>query len=310
MSSPNLAAAQYPDNDALRSQIAPSIKIAEMFYTNHGVPIEEDKDWQSLDPFTLREGGNTERYYIRKGYTTIQLNFDREPRFYASLGFDGGIWYGQKQEINTNPNPNPNELLWIGCRIGGYQQKRGFEWGPFTGYYMKKTVHYQNTQTAMFSYTVVNYPWIILRLADLYLLYAEAINEVEGPDGPNSAELFKYIDSVRVKAGLKGVKYSWDNYADNKKYNNQEGMRAIIHRERLIELFFEGQRFWDLRRWKKAPAEYAKPVEGFKISASKPEEYYQRIFLAQQQFSIRDYFWPIQTSYIEQNPNLVQNIGW
>jgi hypothetical protein len=310
MSSPNLAAAQYPDNDALRSQIAPSIKIAEMFYTNHGVPIEEDIAWQTLDPFALREGGDTERYYIRRGYTTIQLNFDREPRFYASLGFDGGIWYGQNQTINNSPDPNPNDMFWIGCRVGGYQQKRGYEWGPFTGYYMKKTVHYQNIQTAQWSYSIVDYPWPVLRLADLYLLYAEAINEVEGPNGPNSSELFKYIDSVRAKAGLRGVKYSWDNYTDNPKYNSPAGMRAIIHRERLIELFFEGQRFWDLRRWKEAPAEYAKPVEGFKITARQPAEYYQRIFIAQQEFTVRDYFWPVQTSFIEQNPNLVQNIGW
>jgi hypothetical protein len=310
MSTPNLAAAQYPDNDNLRSQIAPSIKIAEMFYTSHGVPLDEDKEWQSLDPFSLREGGDSEKYYIRRDYTTIQLNFDREPRFYACLGFDGGIWYGQNQTINNNSNPNPNDMFWIGCRMGGYQQKRGYEWGPFTGYFMKKTVHYQNIQTAMGSYTIVAYPWPILRLADLYLLYAESINELEGPNGPNSSELFRYIDSVRSKAGLPGVKYSWDNYTDNTKYNTKAGMKDIIHRERLIELFFEGQRFWDLRRWKEAPAEYAKPVEGFKISARQPAEYYQRVFIAQQTFTVRDYFWPIQTSYIDQNPNLVQNIGW
>jgi hypothetical protein len=307
MSSPNLDAARYPDNYELTAHCAPSLKIAEMYYTNHGVPIEEDRAWRSLNPFDLRVGGAGERYYIRRDYTTIQLNFDREPRFYACLGFDGGIWYGQKPETN---DPNPNDMFWIACRIGGAQQKKGHDYGPYTGYFWKKSVHYQNTQISSTGYSINNYPWPVIRLADLYLLYAEAINEAEGPNGANSADMFQYIDLVREKAGLDGVKYSWNTYTDNKKYENQEGMRAIIHRERLIELSLEGQRFWDLRRWKEAPAEYAKNIEGFKVNAGRPEDYYQRMLIARQEFLIRDYFWPIQISVIEENPNMVQNIGW
>jgi hypothetical protein len=307
MSTTNLDAAHYPDNYQLAAHCAPPLKIAEMYYTNHGVPIEEDRAWRSLNTFDLRVGGAGERWYIRRDYTTIQLNFDREPRFYACLGFDGGIWYGQKAETN---DPNPNDLFWIACRIGGAQQKKGHDYGPYTGYFWKKSVHYMSTQNSALGYSVTEYPWPIIRLADLYLLYAEAINEAEGPNGANSADMFGYVDLVREKAGLKGVKYSWDNYTDNKKYENQDGMRAIIHRERLIELSLEGQRFWDLRRWKEAPAEYAKNIEGFKVSAGKPEEYYQRMLIARQEFSIRDYFWPIQISTIEENPNLIQNIGW
>jgi hypothetical protein len=122
--------------------------------------------------------------------------------------------------------------------------------------------------------------------------------------------MFKFIDSVRSKAGLKGVKYSWDNYASTKKYENQTGMRAIIHRERLIELSLEGQRFWDLRRWKEAPAEFDKNIVGYNLNAGDPVVFYQRVILAKQPYSVKDYFWPIRTSYIENNPNLVQNIGW
>jgi hypothetical protein len=154
------------------------------------------------------------------------------------------------------------------------------------------------------------YPWPIIRLADLYLLYAEAINEAEGPNGANSSELFKYIDLVREAAGLEGVKYSWDNYTDSQKYNDQEGMRQIIRRERLIELSLEGQRFWDLRRWKKVTEEYAKGIKGYKINESDPAKFYQQVLLFDQKFAFRDYFWPIATSVIENNRNIVQNIGW
>jgi hypothetical protein len=99
----------------------------------------------------------------------------------------------------------------------------------------------------------------MLRMADLYLLYAEAVNESEGPNGAHSSDMFRYIDLVRSRAGLPGVKKAWDDYSDTPgKYNTQAGMKEIIHRERLIELSFEGQRFWDLRRWKEVAAEYEK----------------------------------------------------
>jgi hypothetical protein len=305
LASPNLDADKYPDNWSLTNQLAPPLKIAEMYYTNHGIPIEEDKDWQGVDLFSLRNGTDAERYYIKKDYTTIQLHFDREPRFYACLGFDGGIWYGHSRYGN-----NPNDYYYLACRIGGLNAKKSEIVGPYTGYYWKKCVYFENVQTSVNGYTATRYPWPIIRLSDLYLLYAEAINEAEGPNGPHSADLFRYIDDVRKKTDLEGVKESYNKYAINRKYETKNGMREIIHRERLIELSLEGQRFWDLRRWKEAPAEYAKNIVGYKLLASKPEEFYQRVVLAVQPFSIRDYFWPIETAVIERNPNLVQNIGW
>lgn len=308
VASPNLQWEQYPDMYMLLNQIQPPLKVVDMFYTNHGIPIANDLEWADKDMYALREGGNTERWYIRRGYTTVESNFNREPRFYAWLGFDGGIWYGQKAEVN---NPVPGDLFWIASRSGGAQQKKGHDWGPVTGYYLKKVIHYQNRQTSATGYDAITYPWPMMRLADLYLLYAEAINESEGPTGPNSSDLFFYLDAVRDRAGLPPTKDAWDQYSNSPgKYDTQQGLREIIQRERLIELSFEGQRFWDLKRWKRAPAEYEKGIYGFKVTASKPEDYYQKILLADQKFAIKDYFWPIRISLIEQNPNLVQNIGW
>jgi hypothetical protein len=308
LASPNLQASQYPDMPWLFSDIQPPLKIAEMFYTDRGLPIENDRYWDTINPYDLRNGGDSERWYIRRDYTTLKLNFKREPRFYAWLGFDGGIWYGQKPDVN---NPVPGDLFWVACRSQGAQRKIGADWGPVTGYYPKKLVHYQSRQTAMTSYDHVPYPWPMLRLADLFLLYAEAINESEGPNGAHGSEMFQYIDSVRSRASLPGVKKAWDEYSDAPgKYNTQDEMREIIHRERLIELSFEGQRFWDLRRWKKVYAEYEKGIYGFKITANRPEEYYQKILLFEQSFGIKDYFWPFSIGILEQNPSMVQNLGW
>lgn len=308
VASPNIQWDQYPDYPSLYSQVQPPLKVVEMFYTENGLPINNDLEWKNVELYDLRSGDNNNRWYIKEDYVTAEMNFGREPRFYAWLGFDGGMWYGQKPEVN---DPSPSELFWISSRVGGSHQKKGYDWGPVTGYFLKKWIHYQNRQTGSNSYDSVEYPWPILRLADLFLLYAEAINESEGPDGPNSSDLFLYVDSVRARAGIPGLKESWDEFSDSPgKYNDQAGMREILQQERLIEMAFEGERFWDLRRWKIAPRYYQQGIYGLKITASNPEEYYTKILLADQEFSLKDYFWPIRISTLEENPNLIQNLGW
>ena len=284
------------------------LKIAEQFYTRNGLPISNDLEWANINPYDLRVGDAANAYYIRQGYTTVKLNFDREPRFYSSLGFDGGLWLGQLSDYN---DLQPEDVFDVECRMGGAQAKTGKETGPVTGYFPKKMFPYQTTWSADNTFVSYWFPWPMIRLADLYLLYAEAINEAEGPNGAHSDDLFKYLNAVRERAHIPDVKTSWDQYSNAPGYyNTQAGMRSIIHRERLNELAFESQRFWDIRRWKEAPSEYQKGIYGFDVVSSAPEDYYTRKFIYEQKFGLKDYFWPIPTSYIEVNPNLVQNIGW
>ena len=285
------------------------LKIAEQFYTRNGLPLNFDKDRQGIDEFSLRKGDAAHSYYLEEGYTTIQLHFDREPRFYASLGFDGGKWVGALANYN---DLKPGDIYTIENRMGKALAKTSSESGPVTGYYPKKMYPYQNrmgaNQSALSTYW---YPWPMIRLTDLYLLYAEAINEAEGPNGAHSADMFKYINAVRERAGIPDVKTSWDVHSTSPgRYNTKAGMRDIIHRERLNELAFESQRFWDLRRWKEANSEYSKNIYGFRVVSATPEEFYTRVLIAEQPFAQRDYFWPIQTTTLEKNPNLIQNLGW
>lgn len=288
------------------------IKIAEMFYTENGVPLDEDITRDVGELYNLRTSQAEDRLYIRQGRTTVDMHFDREPRFYAWVGFDGGVWFGAGQYNDKDAS----SLRYLGFKIGETDGTEGQ--GNWTGYIPKKFIPYEAQLNAINSISSPSYAWPIMRLSDLYLLYSEAINEYEGPNGPNSSELFQYIDLVRARAGLKGVKESWDNYTTTQKYNTQAGMREIIQKERLIELSFEGQRFWDIRRWKTAPVEYHVPSMGWNMMVSvidgTEEEVnrmmYQPQLLLEQKFGIRDYFWPIRTSDIEINPNLVQNIGW
>src|SRR5690606_6691558 len=119
-----------------------------------------------------------------------------------------------------------------------------------TGYYTKKLVNFRSILQTTGVYQVQAYPFPVIRLADLYLYCAEALNEAYGP----SAEAFHWIDLVRARAGIPSVESSWtSSYAKNPgKHTTKEGFREIIQKERLIEMAFEGTRYWDLLRWKKA----------------------------------------------------------
>lgn len=284
------------------------MKIVDQFYTSHGLPIENDLSWSGVNTQALRRVTSEYKYYLQEGYTTVAQNFDREPRFYAFLGFDGGKWLGQISNYN---DLKPEDIPFIDCRNGGPQGKSGGEVGPVTGYFAKKLYPFQCMFTGNNSFSTYWFPWPTMRLTDLYLLYAEAINEAEGPNGPHRDDLFDCLDAVRERAGIPDVRTAWDSYSNNPGYyNSQYGMRSIIHRERLIELCFESQRFWDIRRWKEAPQEYQKGIYGYTVTGSSPEDYYVKNLVATQTFGLKDYFWPIYTSYLYKNPNLVQNLGW
>jgi hypothetical protein len=290
------------DGTTVRGDFSPPLKIAEMFYSKNGVPINEDVTYNYNGRYGLRIAGEADKLLIKRDYITANLHFDREQRFYADLGFDGGIWYGQGKYDDTQ------DLFYL---MAKYKERNGFgkvNFSTVTGYYVKKYVHYQNVIGAGTAYSVTTYPWPLIRLADLYLLYSEALNEAGTQPG---AETYQYINLVRQRAGLNSVESSWNTYSSNPtKYTTKEGMREIIHQERLIELAFESQRFWDLRRWKEATRKMNAPILSWDLVQTAPADYYRPVVVFNQTFGSKDYFWPIRDSYIVANRNLVQNIGW
>ena len=275
-----------------------NMKVAKQFYTSHGVPMEEDRAWVGKNTEALRTATEEENGVIRG--TTAEFNFDREPRFYASLGFDRGVWYGEGR-VDENPF----------VLQGLYKQTANSYKGErycVTGYWAKKLINMQSAQTGKTTYSAQRYAYPILRLADLYLLYAEALNEAKSTPDP---DVYTYLNKVRFRAGLEGVKESWSKYSLNpNKPNTQEGMREIIRRERLIELSLEGHRFWDLRRWLLAVEYFEQPVTGWNVMQEESQNYYKEVVLATQKFTARDYLWPLSVSLLDRNPNMVQTIGW
>jgi hypothetical protein len=289
-------------NESIRSMLSVPLHIVEQFYSNHGVPIEEDKNYDHTNRFTrIRTGTDADRFYIKKDYETIQLNFDREPRYYADLGFDGGIWYGQGLY-------NDSKTWFLQAKAGQLGARLGASLFSVTGYWPKKLVHFRNDFGSNSSgYNTIAYPWPVIRLAQMYLLYAEALNEVSGP----GANVYQWIDRVRTRAGLQGVVQSWNSYSKSpNKPTTKDGLREIIHRERLIELAFEGKRVWDIRRWKKGNVYWNQPINSWDLEQESVANYYRVRQIFTPVFTAKDYLWPLSENAVVVNPNLVQNPGW
>lgn len=292
---PRLDPSRIGNQDPM-GQLAPTLKIAEQFYSKNGVPIEEDKEYDYANRYALRTVSAAEAEKMQVGYETALLHFDREPRFYADISFDGAKWFMQNGTWN------------IQARWGQVQAQKNVYGYSVTGYFTKKTVSWKFVIQDGQSSSTETYPFPLFRLADLYMLYAEALNEAEGPSNP---DVYKYVNLVRERAGLKSVQDSWSQYSKNpSKYTTQDGMRAIIQQERLIELSCEASRFWDLRRWKRAIEEQNKLILGWDVSQASPAGYYRTRPLWSQTFQVKDYLWPIRSSNILVNPKLVQNPGW
>lgn len=288
-----------------RSILSPTLTVAEQFYSSNGVPIEEDNGafWTANYPnrynvTTIPDEG-INKYILEVGGQTATLHLNRELRFYSNMSFDRGTWYMAGDANDEAALSKPH--FWA----SQYSGMRGSEDYSITGYLNKKVISYRSSLTAN-AWSPYRYAFPIIRLADLYLMYAEALNE--SLSSPN-ATVYEYIDKVRERAGLEGVVESWAQYS---KYPNKpatkEGMRDIIRAERLNELSLEGKRFWDLRRWK---IELPNAIKGWNIKGKTAEEFYRVTTVFERpKFTYREFLWPLRVETIQKNPNLVQNPGW
>jgi hypothetical protein len=306
----------YTQNPPTSGRHSIPLQTVELFYSSNGVPIEEDKDWQNgadrkyANRFKPRRSDEASKRFIHLGEESAAMNFDRELRFYSSLGFDRGKWYGNA--FNNSP-ADELDCLYPKARYREYS-------APFnpatvynvTGYWPKKLLNAHNLFPNENSFHSSGMVWPDMRYANLLLYAAEAINETAASESSAPpAEMYKYIDAVRKRAGLEGVVESWSKYSENaSKPSTKSGMRAIIQRERKIELAFEGQYHWDCRRWKTAPNELNRLIQGWTVTESDVDAYYQVATVYTQKFSLRDYFMPIPESDIINNPLLIQNPGY
>ena len=302
------AATTYVSPYEVFSQESASLNAAELFYSNNGVPIEEDKVYPYDNRFKPDPDYMTRtdhRFWVKEKYQTAIFNLYREPRYYGSLAFDGANWYG----FGISDQNSQYFVKAFNSQLGRQS---------LTCLFIKKLVPYKtslstgqvaNTNPGV-SYSPYSFP--IIRMADLYLMYAEALNELTEGSAEPSAEVFSLVDRIRTRAGLKGVKESWTNFSKlPEKFKTKAGMREIIQRERMVELAFEGVGGFDRRRWKMMDKLLAKgSIRGFAYNATTPDEFAKETTVWTTDFQFKDYLWPIKTSDLQVNTNLVQNPGW
>ncbi|MDE1192333.1 MAG: RagB/SusD family nutrient uptake outer membrane protein [Arachidicoccus sp.] len=202
----------------------------------------------------------------------------RDPRFYSTVIYPGEVWKSQKIDIYGKDQNVSN---------------------AFSGYWWRKYV--SPTGNLINGTGFVTNTWVLFRTGELYLNYAEAQNEAVGPD----ATVYSAVNAIRTRAGMPNLPAGY----------SQSQMRSAIQLERKIELAFEGNRFWDVRRWEIANVTNVGPVHRVAYTVSGIDTTFTYPVLQTRSFTApRDYLLPIPQDEMNKNrgvnPSFTQNPGW
>lgn len=285
--------------------------MVELFYTDHGLPISQDKQWMVAKYALSKENDPKYNHVLPLGENILNLHRHREPRFYAMILSENSIWYRKTKKgiyDDLRANMKRNDAL-------GTSLKRVDSDTPqnLTGYYIKKWVCSDFKCYNYYLSCTHKSARYIFRLPELYLASAEAWNEYL--DAPNQ-HCYDMIDKVRERAGIPGVVEAWQTYSTNpSQVTTKDGFREIVHREWDIEFMFEGKRYFNLRRWMTAPQELNKPQTGWNILSETTDGFYNnyteplKVWTKTKFEEPKDYFSPIRAEEILISGQ-TQNVGW
>jgi len=254
---------------------------------NQQSPTQELVDnYMTLNGDSIQQAGS--------GYDETNPYVNRDPRLATTVLFDGGIF---KVQVKV-PTPGIVDSV-INIKPGSKtvdEYKPGSGNNSMTGYYMKK--YYDPTFTGSFS-SGLNL--ILIRYADILLMYAEAKNELGVMDQTIWDQTIK---PIRVRAGFTDV-----NATDFKASWTQSDLRKIIRNERRSELALEGTRIFDIRRWKTSETVLNGYPHGAKYGEAAIDNGYIR--LDKRSFNPnRDYLFAVPQAQKDLDPNLGQNPGY
>lgn len=273
-----------------KGYLVPTLKAVQTFLSKNGLPMDVDPETKGLDLYTIAPGDST-----------VLLHRNREPRFYASVGFDRGDY-----EFNGVRFP-------LHCRRGETQQNDGIinnEYQTSTGYFVKKWVSRSDAYNpATKAFTTSRHTMALVRMAELYLSYAEAEAEYAGS---LSAKGLGYLDKVRRRAGLPGFEEAWQRAGGTPR---GETLVKAIRQERLSEFAFEARWYHDIRRWKVADEFIGHTPEGWNLAGAGADDFYKVTPVDEGTFvrsfaTPKNYWFAIPIGQININKALVQNPGY
>ena len=284
------------NREGWRGYFVPTFEAVECFLSKNGLPMHVDpltKD-AIADPTQLVDSPDY------PGEKTSILHINREPRFYASIGFDRGAY-----DLN-------GETFMLKCRRGEPQQWDGNtanEYQTCTGYYVKKWIHKSNTfdNTAK-TFTNHKFAFPYIRFAEPYMDYVEACVQY---NGYLDDDALKYLNMIRNRAGLPDFEDSWALVGG---MPTGKVLLDAILRERLSEFIFEGRWHYDLRRYKVVQELLDHKSRSWNLAGTTAEDFYQlteahetdtRTFTAP-----KNYWLAIPQEQLTINSNLVQNPGY
>jgi len=245
-------------NEGVIGIAGPTLEIVDSYRMNDGSMFNRDNPVHAANPYQ-----------------------NREPRFYASILYNGASWKGRTIET------------FVGGKDGfeqyGAQQSAG---GTTTGYYLRKMIDEEAPMDGISTQS-----WYEVRYAEVLLNHAEALNELG-----RSQEALVSLNKVRDRARLPKVTNS-----------DKEILRDVIREERKVELAFEGHRLWDLRRWKAAVATLdGKRMHGTKITKNGDTFNYETVECDNLNRVFREsyYKFPVPQSEIDNNPLCKQTPLW
>jgi starch-binding outer membrane protein, SusD/RagB family len=244
----------------------PTANYIENFGMANGLPIDEaDSGFDPTDPWT-----------------------NRDPRFYYNILKDG-----DRMILTAN-----NADTWAQLYTGGRHRNASNSIGGF-GVMKFKSVRNNSYDAGWGNGYFAENPQ--MRLADAYLMYAEAVNEAYGPNGsaPGGPTAVEAVNKIRDRAGVPDV---------DPRFHTKDAFREIIRQERAVELAFEGHRWYDLRRW--YVAHEMKYREKFGLEFPADHSFFEKALYTTIVFEAKHYWLPFPTAQVSLYSGWQQNPGW
>jgi len=282
----------------------PTRELVDAFECTDGKPIDESPLYNPLDPFTNRDP---------RLIATIVPFYSNTP---STVVLRTSYWLG----YNYNPHPDSAQV-WsnkLGRKVTNNDTRAVAPFASFTGFVFKKGVAQSWSDTHKEDNDA-----IIIRFAEILLIYAEAKIELGQPD----ATVLDAINKVRARAY--GVSVSQTTSYPAITTLDLTQLKNVVRRERRVEFAFEGLRYMDLIRWKLAEKALTRPVIGLPdpVNQNRAKWPFPGVtpidddgiadyggfgadvkVLFQRNFDkSKQYLWPLPAVEVRANPNLTQN---